>query len=59
MELLLACIFGYFIGAGTVFGLFLFLRGESEQWQQVVGQQQERINQMARRMEPDIPEEEM
>jgi len=59
MDLLLAFVFGLFLGGGTVFGLFLFFRGESEQWQQVVGQQQERINQMARRMEPDIPEEEM
>ena len=59
MELLLAFVFGLVMGGGTVFGLFLFFRGESEQWQQVVGQQQERINQMARRMEPDIPEEEM
>ena len=55
MDLLLAFVFGLVMGGGTVFGLFLFFRGESEQWQQVVGQQQERINQLRRPSAFDIP----
>ena len=58
MDLLLAFVFGLVMGGGTVFGLVWFFRGESEQWQQVVGQQQERINQLRRPSAFDIPEEE-